>query len=498
MNWNKRTLVLSNLFYALLLAACNAFTLRSTPTPNVTPTLLLPMPSPVPTLTPTPIPTPTSIPAPARATYLLDTSIDYDRHAVLVDELIVYPNHTGRPLDSLVLAVVPNLWPDCFTLENVAIDSVSVTSYTLNGQRMDLTLPVLFDPETTLSISIKYQLSLPLITSEDPNVSRPRIFGFSDKQINLTNWYPFVVPNMNDDWVLHDPWYYGEHLVYDASDFEVNLRLTDPADPPVVAASGFPEPNGDATRYTLTNGRAFAISASRQFQVSSLQLGDVTVSSYTFPFFQGQGQAALQTSTEALQTYSQRFGPYPHKTLAIVMGDFNDGMEFSAFYFLPRDFYNLYNDNAAHNYLITVSAHETAHQWWFEQVANDQALQPWLDESLSTYSEKLYYEAFHPDKLPQWWSYRIDFYNPQGFIDSPIYDFIGFRPYTDTVYFRGVHFLEDLRTRIGEDAFFSFLQDYLNQGNARIVNSNDFFQILKTHTSTDYSDIVRQYFQNIY
>jgi hypothetical protein len=208
-----------------------------------------------------------------------------------VDELIVYPNHTGRPLDSLVLAAVPNLWPDCFTLESVAIDSVPLASYSLAGQRMDVALPKLFDPETTLSISIKYQLSLPLIETTDPNVSRPRILGYSDKQLNLTNWYPYVVPFINVNWILHDPRYYGEHLVYDASDFDVNLKFSNPADPPVVATSGFSEPNGDATRYTLTDGRAFAISASRQFQVTSLQLDDVTVSGYTFPFSQGQGQA---------------------------------------------------------------------------------------------------------------------------------------------------------------------------------------------------------------
>ncbi len=75
---------------------------------------------------------------------------------------------------------------------------------------------------------------------------------------------------------------------------------------------------------------------------------------------------------------------------------------------------------------------------------------------------------------------------------------IGFRPYTDTVYFRGVHFLEDLRSRIGDEAFFAFLQDYLSQGDGKIITAGDFFRILKDHTSTDYSDIVHQYFQNLY
>jgi hypothetical protein len=348
-----------------------------------------------------------------------------------------------------------------------------------------------------MTINIQYTLSLPFAEQEDPSASRPRIYGYTKRQLNLTNWYPFVVPHINGEWVLHEPWYYGEHLVYDAADYEVNLKFVDPASAPVVAASGVPEPQDGFTRYTITSARTFALAASRDFQVSSLMVGDVTVSSYYFPFSEQGGQAALQASAEAVNVFSNRYGAYPHKTLSLVMGDFNDGMEYSAFFYLSRDFYSLYDGTPA-NYLTFVAVHETSHQWWFEQVGNDQAQQPWIDEALSTYSERVYYENIHPDLLNWWWSYRIDFYNPQGFVDIPIYDGQGFRPYTNSAYFQGAHFLEELRARIGDEAFFAFLQDYLAQSRGKIVTSNDFFRILSTHTSTDYSDIVRQYFQNIY
>jgi aminopeptidase N len=278
----------------------------------------------------------------------------------------------------------------------------------------------------------------------------------------------------------------------------VNLKFTDPATAPIVAASGVPEPQADSTRYTITSARSFAIAASRDFQVSSTQVGDVNVSSYYFPLSDTAGQAALKASAEALQVYSQRYGPYSHKTLAIVMGDFNDGMEYSAFFYLARDFYGGLYDGTPANYLTFVAVHETSHQWWFDQVANDQAQQPWLDEALATYSERLYYETLYPELVSWWWTYRIDYYNPQGFVDTPIYDGQGFRPYTNAAYFEGAHFLEDLRVRIGDEAFFAFIQDYLAQSKGRIVTADDFFRILKTHTTTDYSDLVRQYFQNIY
>ena len=146
-----------------------------------------------------------------------------------------------------------------------------------------------------LTINIQYTLSLPFAEQEDPSVSRPRIYGYTRRQLNLTNWYPFVVPYINGEWVLHEPWYYGEHLVYDSADYEVNLKFADPATAPIVAASGVPEQQEGFTRYTITSARTFALAASREFQVSSLQVGDVTVSSYYFPFSEC-GRASRITS----------------------------------------------------------------------------------------------------------------------------------------------------------------------------------------------------------
>ncbi len=463
-----------------------------TPTETALPTETTPV---LPVDTPTPLATPT--PAPLRANYILDATINYDAHSVTVDQTIFYPNLSGNQINTLVMAVVPNLWRGSFALDSIAIDGTPTTTYSLDGQRLDVALSSFLPAGSTLEISLQFTLALPFAEQEDPSISRPRIYGYTARQMNLTNWYPFVVPNINGEWILHDPWFYGEHLVYDAADYEVTVRFTDPASAPIVAASGFPEQLADSTRYTITAARTFALAASRDFQVASTQVGESTISSYYFPFNEAGGQAALKATAESVQVFTQRFGPYPHRTLAIVMGDFNDGMEYSAFFYLPKDFYNLYDGTPA-NYLTFVAAHETAHQWWFEQVASDQALQPWVDEALAAYSERIYYENVHPELVSWWWTYRIDFYKPQGFVDIPIYDGKGFRPYTNAAYFQGAHFLEELRNRIGDEAFFAFIRDYLAQGRGRIVTANDFFRILSQHTSTDYSDIVRKYFQNTY
>ena len=489
---------LSFLVIIFFLSACSSNQAAEISTPTEQVFLTLPVTETSAAPTETPIPTNTPLPTLERARYTLNTTIDYDAHTVTVDQTILYPNLTGNQLNALVLAVTPNLWDGSFSLTGISIDGQPVTTYTLDGQRLDISLASLLPAGSTTEIKLQYTLTLPFAEQEDPSVSRPRIYGYTSRQINLVNWYPFVVTYINGEWTLHDPWFYGEHLVYDSADYEINLKFIDPATTPIVAASGVPEAQPDgSTRYTINSARTFALAASRDFQTSSTQVGDVTLTSYYFPFNEAGGQAALQASAQALQVYGARYGAYTHKSLAIVMGDFNDGMEYSAFYYLSRDFYNLYDGTPA-NYLTFVAVHETAHQWWFEQVANDQALQPWLDESLATYSERLYYENTYPDLVPWWWSYRIDFYKPEGFIDIPIYEGQGFRPYTNATYFQGAYFLEKVRQRIGDEAFFAFVQDYLNQGRGKIVTANDFFNILRSHSGTDISDLINQYFRSVY
>ncbi|MBI5842574.1 MAG: hypothetical protein HZB19_20995 [Chloroflexi bacterium] len=437
--------------FLFIASSCNNYA-----APPAISTPIPPANGPLPTSTPTPqVPTP--IPIPARPAYILNILLDYDRHLITVDETITYPNQTGQPLDSLVFAAAPNLWQNCFELRALAVEGIPITDYTLDGHRLTAPLPAPLQPASVSTVTLSYNLSLPYM--DQINSLRARIFGYSEMQMNLTNWYPFIVPFANGEWILREPWSHGEYLVYPIADFEVNLKLANPETAPIVASSGFPEPNGESTRYTLTAGRAFTLSASREFQVSNTKVGDVKISSYYFPIYERAGQAAMTASADALQVYSQKFGPYPHKSLSIIIADFKDSMEFSAFYFHSRSFYDQYN-GTSQNYLTFVAAHETAHQWWFDQVANDQALEPWLDESLTTYSEAIFYETLYPDLVPWWWSYRIDYFEPKGKINIPVYDGQNDDTYKHTVYFNGAHFLQDLRGRIGDEAFFAFIRDY--------------------------------------
>jgi aminopeptidase N len=184
----------------------------------------------------------------------------------------------------------------------------------------------------------------------------------------------------------------------------------------------------------------------------------------------------------------------------VAEADFLDGMEYDGLYFLSRGFFDLYDDTPF-GYLTIIAAHETAHQWWYGLVGSDQAYEPWLDEAMCTFSERLFYEHVYPDlqlsgqPVLDWWQYyRIDYYHPTGRVNASIYDYDGFRPYRDAVYLRGAELLQALRQQVGDEAFFAFLQDYVAQKAHQTATAADFFAILEMHTDQDYSALLAEYF----
>jgi aminopeptidase N len=178
-----------------------------------------------------------------------------------------------------------------------------------------------------------------------------------------------------------------------------------------------------------------------------------------------------------------------------VEADFLDGMEFDGLIFLSHAFYDFYTGDQKSN-LTIIAAHEVAHQWWYGYVGNDQALEPWLDETLSTFSELYFYENVYPDLAGWYWENRVTFHEPQGWVDSTIYDAAGFYPYRDAVYLRGAMFLRELRDLMGEEPFLEFLRDYLRRFSYRQATADDFFSLLSEHTQADLSGLIGTYFEN--
>jgi aminopeptidase N len=111
-----------------------------------------------------------------------------------------------------------------------------------------------------------------------------------------------------------------------------------------------------------------------------------------------------------------------------------------------------------------------AHQWWFGVVGNNQIDEPWLDEALTQYSTMLYYEkAYGPKRAAG--ILRGEFIQthqslvrrgrdmPAG-LSAAAY---GPELYWQVVYDKGTLYFHELRTAVGDEAFFEILQTYYSR-----------------------------------
>jgi hypothetical protein len=446
-----------------------------------------PTDTPLPTLefTATTLASPTPPPDSARTQYTLYALLDYYGHQLGTDETIRYTNLTGVALNELVMAAEPNLHGG-FTIENIMLDD-NPLNYDLNGHQLTVYLPQALAPGAQAVITMRFRIDLPAKVQDHP-------YGFDIDQVNLTDWYPFVVPYSNG-WILHEPSALGEYLVYDSADFEVNIRTTQPG--VIIAASGVEEPNGEWTRYRISGARSFAVSASDQFLILDAVAGGAQIRSYYYPGYENQGAAILNAAVREIGLFEVKFGAFPYGGLSIVQADLNDGQEFDGLIFLATKFYNEYNNSARSN-LVAIGVHEIAHQWWFGLVGNDQAMEPWLDEALAVYSEAIFYQYIYPNSYDWWWNFRVNYFGPSGWVDTNVYQSPTFRAYVNATYLNGANFLEALNYRMGDDDFYRFLHDYASRYGRGRATTYDFFAIARQNTTADISDLINAYFAGSY
>jgi hypothetical protein len=456
-------------------------TVQLTSTPEVTPTEVS-----------SPTPTPVLL---ERPQYQISASLDYPNHRVIVEERILISNPAGKPLKVIDLVVPPNNWGGVFTIQEVNAGDKVLESYSLDVVTLQLVLAEpAWQPDEILELNIQYSLNLPQQNSL-PGYG-PSPFGYTDLQTNLVDWYPMVPPYQEDEgWVIHDPWIFGEYLVYPAADFEVSLSTGAPG--LVVASSTAPEVEGDPLKYKLTAARNFVFSISHSYEVLEEEQNGIKVFGYIFPAFQIPGKAAFEATLQALELYQDLYGPYPQSSLTMVQADFDHGMEYEGLYFLNRGFFNTYN-GTEQSYLVTIAVHETAHQWWYGQVGNDQALEPWLDEAFCTFSELAFYENYYPQSVEWWWNTRVNIYQPSGRIDRSIY---GFQEYTNqyleyrnATYLQGAKFMAALKEHLGDETFFLFTKEYGEQNKDKIATQEQFFGLLGEYLDLSELDWLDEYF----
>jgi aminopeptidase N len=237
--------------------------------------------------------------------------------------------------------------------------------------------------------------------------------------------------------------------------------------------------------FRLRQARDLAVTLSTEYhRIVTVAPNGVQIELYTLDDAQPSEGAqfdgplhALETASAALELFADLYGPYPHNRLVVVESEFPDGMEFSGIVFVGGEWFRSYSGDPA-SYLTLITAHEVAHQWWYDLVGSNQSAEPWLDESLCTYSEFVFLEENYPQLTDWWWRFRVYSWGPDGLVDSSVYAFDNTRAYINAVYLRGATLLHELRAVMGGETFFAWLNTYASTMKGQIADANDLWHAM--------------------
>jgi aminopeptidase N len=172
-------------------------------------------------------------------------------------------------------------------------------------------------------------------------------------------------------------------------------------------------------------------------------------------------RALMKETVGALKIFQRRFGPYGSPEFDVVETRFGFfGME--------------YAEMVMENPSVGTAAHELAHQWWFGIVGDNQYANPWLDETLASYSDAATYTGF------QFCSGFSRLRNPNVRLDKPMSYWVKHRAaYGAIIYGWGACQLRRLEKRVGRPTFNRFLQRLVTDFRYGVLTPADFAHILR-------------------
>ena len=417
----------------------------------------------------------------------ISATLDYAAAVLTVDQNITYPLLNTAEIAEIPLILEPLTLSADFSLFEATASGRRALAHRQDGELiwLELTPEEIQGDRVSVDLHYSYKLS-----------NRNGTLGSTPYQTNLGEWYAVIPPQISgSSWLVHPRGKVGEHVANDPVNFSVQLEITNPPANLVVAASAPYTIIDNRLSFSLPASRSFALSLSPYYQqlTASAGITDITISYY--PQHQEAAQAALDVTLKALTLYSSLYSSSPYTSLSVVESLFPDGMEYQGMFFLGQEYFADYQEEPD-GYLIPIAVHETAHQWWYGLVGNDPALEPWLDEVLCTYSEALFFEHHFPENLSWWWDFRVERFNPSGWVDSTIYDHLDFRSYVDAVYLRGAIWLQAVRQQLGDDAFFLALNEYAGSFAGERASGEQFLALIDDQSTTDLSQIMAEFFQD--
>lgn len=203
-------------------------------------------------------------------------------------------------------------------------------------------------------------------------------------------------------------------------------------------------------------------------------VGSAAIESWVYPENKEEGFLDYQPAVGILNYFSNRIGPFAFEKLANVQSKtVYGGMENSGAIFYYE------NSVSGKNQLHGLLAHEIAHQWFGDAVSEADWHHIWLSEGFASYFEAVCLAEMDEtillsEKMSASRNRVVPYYyrNPKPVIDTTIVELT--RLLSTNSYQKGAWVLHMLRKEIGEEAFWTGIQNYYALFTHRNALTDDF------------------------
>ena len=401
---------------------------------------------------------------PGASVYHLELTLADDLASVQGVEEVLYTNTEAVPLDRVAFHLFPNLLGGEMALSSVRVDGVDAELVYGDGWVAIVLEPAL-EPMASVVIRLEFTVRVPAEIELNYGV-----LANAQGVLAYAHGYPMVAVYDSAGWDLEIPSPYGDVTYSDSSFYLVRVHAPKGL---VLCTSGIEvdrhEADGQPTvTFAAGPARDFYLAGSQDYEVLTETAGPVTLRVCTPGYGREAGERILEVAADALETFGQRYAPYPYTELDVVATPtYALGIEYPGAFALTQNLFTEAEDYGATPesvMLESVTAHEAAHEWFYNLVGNDQLEDPWLDEALAQFATLQYYADRYGESGAA--GLRASFYSRWDRVERkaiPIgMPVVGYdeRSYSAIVYGRGPLFIEALQQELGEESFDAFMREY--------------------------------------
>ena len=430
--------------------------------------------------------------AAARPHYAISGEYFAEDSKLIAQMSVSVPNHSEQALESLSFELwanayregaayspVSSLYESSAYYAGKSYGGIEITSvvgaagYEIGGEDkniLSVTLQEPLYPDETVTVELSFEVTLAQINHR---------LGVGERNINLANFYPVLCARGESGYLEYIYACNGDPFVNDCADYDVTLTFPENYN---IAYSGDGRVTGENGKKTLAMSaeevRDVAFVLGENMTCIQASAGNVPVEywyiSDTAP------ETTLKAAADSLLYFSERFGDYAYPKYTVVETDFPfGGMEYSGLAMIAA-----YLQSSE---VPEVVAHETAHQWWYSMVGNNQFETPWLDEGLAEYSTALFlgeypeygttYEEFIERSENGYRAFFSVKSQVSGEADTtmnrPLTQYSGEYEYRNIAYDKGVILFDRVRSLTGDRAFFAGLKRYFEKYSGKIASPDD-------------------------